>query len=227
MALFFPKSIGGNAKTGLLTSTSSSDTCPDTCPLKGKGCYARFGNLARVWKNVSNGTWETSLDDFLNRIRMLQSKMLWRFNQAGDLPGINLEIDNSILSQIVKANKGKRGFTYTHKPLTETNLAIIRSANENGFTINISKETLSEVDTIKEMGLPVVVVLPNNTPIDGLIKTINTPKGNKVLICPQQINPEKVTCANCGLCANAKRSYAIGFVAHGNARKMANECTKG
>jgi len=227
MALFFPKSIGGNAKTGLLTSTSSSDTCPDTCPLKGKGCYARFGNLARVWKNVSDGTWNTPLPEFLDRIKKLPKGSLFRFNQAGDLPGINNDIDEVTLNAIVEANKGKRGFTYTHKPLNEKNELIIRSANEKGFTINISKETLSEVDSIKEMGLPVVVVLPKDTPIDGLIKTITTPKGNKVLICPQQINPNTVTCANCGLCANSKRSYAIGFVAHGNARKMANECTKG
>lgn len=226
MSLFFPKSIGGNAKTGLLTSTSSSDTCPDTCPLKNKGCYARFGNLARVWKNVSDGTWETSLPDFLARIKMLPTKTLWRFNQAGDLPGVNLKIDNKVLSQIVEANKGRRGFTYTHKPLNKTNLGYIRSAIEKGFTINISTENLTQVDKVIEMGLPVAVVLPLNTPKDGSIRKVKTPNGKSVLICPQQINPEKINCANCGLCANANRSYAIGFVAHGNAKNLANSITQ-
>lgn len=226
MNIYFPKTVGGNAKTGLLTSTSSMDTCPDTCPLKGKGCYARFGNLARVWKNVSEGSYSIPFSEFLSKIKSLPPKSLWRHNQAGDLPGINLEIDNSILSQIVDANKGKRGFTYTHKPLTETNLGYIRSAIEKGFTINISTETLSQVDSVKEMGLPVAVVLPKDTPLDGSIRKVNTPNGNSVLICPQQINPNTMNCANCGLCANSKRSYAIGFVAHGNARNMANAITK-
>ena len=227
MSLFFPKTIGGNAKTGLLTSTSSSDTCPDSCPMKGKGCYARFGNLARVWGNVSDGIWETPLEDFLHRIRRLQKGSLWRFNQAGDLPGINLKIDNKILSKIVDANKGRKGFTYTHKPLTKANLKYIRSANEKGFTINISTETLDQVDMLMEMKLPIVVVLPKDTPKDGSIKTIKTPKGNSVLICPQQRNPDKVNCANCGLCANSNRSYAIGFIAHGYGKNLANEITKG
>lgn len=225
MNIYFPKTVGGNAKTGLLTSTSSMDTCPDTCPLKGKGCYARFGNLARVWKNVSEGNYSIPFSEFLARIKSLPPKSLWRHNQAGDLPGINLEIDNSILSQIVKANKGKRGFTYTHKPLTETNLEYIRSAIAEGFTINISKETLSQADSVMAMGLPVAVILPKDTPLDGP-KTLKTPNGNSVLICPQQRNPNTTTCASCGLCANGNRKYAIGFVAHGNARNMATSTTK-
>lgn len=227
MEMYFAAKVGGNAKTGLLTSTSSKDTCPDTCPLKGKGCYARFGNVAMVWENVSNGKWTMEFSAFLNRIKMIPKGSLWRHNQAGDLPGINLAIDGKVLSQIVEANKGRRGFTYTHKPLNKANLKIIRSAIEKGFTINISTETLSQVDSVKELGLPIAVVLPKDTPIDGSIRTINTPKGNKVLICPQQINPETMNCANCGLCARANRSYAIGFVAHGNARNMANAITKG
>lgn len=215
MSLFFPKSIGGNAKTGMLTSTSSKDTCPDHCPHKGKGCYARFGNLARVWKNVSEGTWETPLPEFLDRIRSLPSGSLWRFNQSGDLPGKNNAIDVKVLSEIVRANKGRKGFTYTHKPLTPRNLKAIQEANQNGFTINISLETLTQVDTIMAKGLPAVVILPENT--EG--KVVKTPEGRSVLICPQQRNPLE-TCARCGLCQKKDRSYAIGFKAHGNAKRI-------
>ena len=107
MEMYFAAKVGGNAKTGLLTSTSSKDTCPDICPLKGKGCYARFGNLSRTWENVSNGKWTMEFSAFLNRIKMLPEGSLWRHNQAGDLPGINLAIDGKVLSQIVEANKVK------------------------------------------------------------------------------------------------------------------------
>lgn len=217
MSLFFPQKVGGNAKTAMLTSTSSSDTCPDNCPLKVKGCYAKSGPIAMVWKKVSDRIWETPLPEFLNRIKMLPSGSLWRFNQSGDLPGINNDIDENTLRAIVNANKGRKGFGYSHKPLTEKNERIIREANINGFTINISVETLERVDSIIDIGLPVVVILPENSN-----KIVKTPKGRNVLVCPQQRNPLE-TCARCGLCQNKDRTYAIGFIAHGISKKAVGE----
>ena len=58
---------------------------------------------------------------FLSAIYSLPVGQLWRHNQAGDLPGIGNKIDVKQLGQLVKASEGKRGFTYTHKPLTKVN----------------------------------------------------------------------------------------------------------
>ena len=46
----------GNSKTAIPTTTSSKETCPSTCPLKDKGCYAKYSFLGKHWDNVTNGT---------------------------------------------------------------------------------------------------------------------------------------------------------------------------
>lgn len=216
MSYFFPAK-SKNSKTGLLTSTSSSNTCPHTCPLRGKGCYARYGNLGRVWAKVDSGELHTPLHQFLQRIRDLPEGTLWRHNQAGDLPGPGNRIDAIDLKFIVDANRGRRGFTYTHKPLNKTNVALIKKANAEGFTINCSVESLARVDAVMDMGLPAAVLLPKNTEA----ATLKTPAGRTVLVCPQQRGKQE-SCATRKLCSIANRSYAIGFIAHGSAKNMAD-----
>ena len=42
-----------NKKTGPMpVSTTSSETCPTTCPFKGNGCYAESGPLAFLWHGL-------------------------------------------------------------------------------------------------------------------------------------------------------------------------------
>ena len=75
--------------------------------------------------------------------------IVWRHNQAGDLPGIdNVNIDATKLLQLVESNKGRKGFTYTHYPVIDNNWnqGLIKNANKLGFTINLSAESYSEAD---------------------------------------------------------------------------------
>src|SRR5580765_1362747 len=98
-----------NAKTGRIpVSTSSAQTCPEACPLKGNGCYAQSGPLAIHWSQVTKGNRGTSFSVFLQAIRSLPSGQLWRHNQAGDLPGIGDTIDVTSLMELRDASAGKR-----------------------------------------------------------------------------------------------------------------------
>jgi hypothetical protein len=46
-----------NRKTGPIpTTVTSADTCPDACPLKAKGCYAKGGPLAMHWRALLRNT---------------------------------------------------------------------------------------------------------------------------------------------------------------------------
>ena len=155
-----------NAKVGPMpVSTSSNETCPDACPLKRNGCYAEAGPLGMLWRSLSGatagGTFTTggkgvakaiSWEQFKAAIASLPEGTLWRHNQAGDLPGLNDAIDVEALRGLVVANQGKRGYTYTHKPVTgphgAANVAAIRDANANGFTVNLSADNLSEADEL-------------------------------------------------------------------------------
>jgi hypothetical protein len=204
-----------NVKTGPIpVSTSSFRTCPDACPLKSNGCYADGGPLALHWRAVTNETRGTSWQSFIRQIFELPSGQLWRHNQAGDLPGLNNDIDRDKLTDLVIANTGKRGFTYTHKPPTRRNLDAIRGANTLGFTINLSANNLDHADKLVKTGLPVVVVLPED---DVNKRNQLTPAGHKVVTCPAT-RSKRINCSTCGLCRKKNRGFIIGFPAHG-ARK--------
>ena len=206
--------ISSNAKTGPIpVSTSSSETCPPSCPFRMKGCYAKSGPLALHWKLITEGGRGLDFDSFCEEIQRLPRNQLWRHNQAGDLAGAGEYIDASALAQLTKANNGRKGYTYTHKYSTEENREAIRCANQNGFTVNLSANSLAHADELAAFDCgPVVVVLPSTQTTNTL-----TPQGRKVVICPAT-QRDCVTCASCGLCQK-QRGAIVGFPAHGTAHK--------
>jgi hypothetical protein len=205
-----------NVKTGPIpVSTSSNETCPTTCALLQSGaCYAKLGPLGLHWNKVSNGERGLEWKDFLNELTRLPSGQLWRHNQAGDLPGKGNDLDVQQLDELVQANSGRRGFTYTHKVTTETAEHLLRS-NRQGFTINLSANSLDEADRYTELKAgPVVTVLP----YDFKDEKFTTPKGNRGVVCPAQTR-EDVSCSTCQLCQRADRNVIVGFIAHGVHKK--------
>lgn len=214
--------VSSNAKTGPIpVSTSSAETCPDSCPFKSKGCYAKSGPLLLHWQKITNEQRGFEWSEFTNAISRLPRNQIWRHNQAGDLPGVNETIDTVALIQLVKANRGRRGFTYTHKYATSANLQAIKIANEAGFAINLSANNLAQADVLAAQNCgPVVVVLPSET-----TKNIETPEGRRVVICPAT-QREDVTCATCGLCQKINRSIIVGFPAHGTGKKTVSLISK-
>ena len=206
-----------NAKTGPIpVTTSSEETCPPACPLKGAGCYAEGGPLAMFWRKVTERKAGLSWADAMREIAKLPKGTLWRHNQAGDLPGAGDDIDPLAFGELVKANRGRRGFTYTHKPASLANLTMVRIALREGFTVNLSADNLAMADELASTGAPVVVVLPSDQ-----VTALKTPQGRHVAICPATISDD-VTCASCGLCAEAGRKSIIGFPAHGNRKSKAS-----
>ena len=207
---FQPK---GNRKTGPIPTTRSpASTCPDSCALKGNGCYAE--NAPLVWAWEKDETRGISWDELLLKIRKIPTGSLWRHNEAGDL-------DFETLERLAAANSGRRGFTYTHHVPTQNprRLADLRAANAGGFTINMSADNVLIADRYVTLGLPTVVVLSQKAP-----NVSYTPAGNKIVACPAE-KSDRVTCATCGLCALPKRDYIIGFRAHGTRKKTAERVT--
>lgn len=207
--------VSGNAKTGPIpVSTTSADSCPPTCSFKGNGCYAESGPLAMHWKAVSNRNRGGTLDELCAKIAELPRHQLWRHNQAGDLPVTSPgRIDHKALRKLITANKGRRGFTYTHHRPTKPNINAVREANAAGFTVNWSAETLEQADEYAALGAgPVVCVLPadQTTPV-------RTPAGRLVTVCPAVTG--NTDCLNCGICQQRDRRAIVGFPAHGSGAK--------
>jgi hypothetical protein len=141
------------------------------------------------------------------------------------------KIDGAALRQLVEANRGKRGFTYTHYPLIPHNVQLIREANENGFTINVSANSPRHADMVAKHGLPTVTVLPAD--VDGAVTpVVYTPGGLTISVCPATYRDD-ISCGGgngksaCELCQRHKRKSIVGFPAHGSGARKASETAKG
>lgn len=221
--------ISQNQKTGPIpVSTSSKNTCPDSCPFKSNGCYAGHGPINIHWNHVTKGTRGDSFEDFCKKIKKLRKGQLWRHNQAGDLEGENLLIDFDKLKLLVAANKGRCGFTYTHKPvliediksnltleekqsIVENNRAAIKFANENGFTINLSGNNIEHAKKLAAINIGPVVSAVHKDAITN----------NDFVVCPAT-NRDNVSCSTCGLCQKNHKKI-VGFPVHGIQHKKAAE----
>lgn len=195
-----------NRKTGNIPVVyADKATCPDTCPYKKKGCYAKYSYTNFHWNNVN-----ITFDSLIDCIRDLPIGQFWRYAIGGDLPGINEKIDFSLLKKLVEANKRKNGFCYTHKAPVGENADAIKFANQNGFTVNLSANTLRDADEKADLNIaPVVVTLPQNAK-----KITFTPKGRKVIVCPKA-HTKRMTCEKCKICQQVNRATIVGFPAHG------------
>jgi hypothetical protein len=226
-----------NEITGpIMVTTSPRFTCPSVCAFRkgGRGalagfCYAEHGALGGyVWTaldradagdTVLQGIRICDFAELLYAVRSLPAGTLWRHNIAGDLlSNDKATIDRAALRALTDANKGRRGFTFTHYDVL-TNLAnreAIEEANRNGFRVNLSGNSLEHADKLADLHIaPVTVILPVGTK-----QNTTTPKGRTVVICPT--NTHGVTCADCGLCART-RSTIIGFPASGGMKHYIQE----
>ena len=208
-----------NVKTGPIPVTySARETCPESCPHYRSDCYAEDYYTRMVWDKVpARGA---DIAGLCANIAALPPGQLWRHNVAGDLPGTGENVDPATLGEIVAANIGKRGFTYTHKTAPH-NLQWIRHANDWGFTVNLSADNAGHADQLAETGAgPVVCIVPMDTP-----EKTQTPAGRSIVVCPAQTR-DNVTCADCQLCQRSNRAVIVGFRAHGTRAKIADQLAR-
>jgi len=209
-----------NVKVGkMAVTTSTATTCPTSCPFKSNGCYADSGPLKLHWDKVTREERGDDWSTFISKIKDLPTGSKWRHNQAGDLPGDMEKLDDKKCIELAKANKGKRGFTYTHYDVLDNfqNAITVNIMNHLGFTVNVSANNLEHADKLCDLDIaPVATVLP----IDQTTNTV-TPKGRKVVVCPATYKDD-VSCASCMLCEKWDRNVVVGFPAHGTSKKKAS-----
>src|SRR5258708_5451544 len=107
--------VSQNAKTGPIpASIIERASCWPGCALYENGCYAETGALALHWDRVSQGVRGGSWSEFCTKVAALRPGRLWRYAQAGDLPGHGSKIDDELLHELVAANTGKHVIAFTH-----------------------------------------------------------------------------------------------------------------
>jgi hypothetical protein len=98
--------VSQNAKTGLIpASIVERASCWPGCALYENGCYAETGALAMHWDRVSRGLAGGSWSEFCAEVAALRPGRLWRYAQAGDLPGYGPQIDRPLLEELVVSDR--------------------------------------------------------------------------------------------------------------------------
>jgi hypothetical protein len=240
--------VSQNAKTGPIpASIVERASCWPKCALYENGCYAESGALAMHWDRVSRGFAGGSWSEFCAKVAALRPGRLWRYAQAGDLPGYGPQIDGTLLEELGAANACKDVIAFTHKPvlgddpIVVENRRLIAAAIMAGFTINLSADNPAHADRLAELGIaPVVTVLARayarkavrhrfKKRRDEWAETIGewrdrtaslpryTPSGRRIAVCPATYS--NATCKTCGACARVRHAV-IGFPAHGAWRRV-------
>src|SRR6202007_990125 len=240
--------VSQNAKTGPIpVSIIERASCWPGCALYENGCYAETGALAMHWRSVSRGLAGGSWSEFCAKVAALRPGRLWRYAQAGDLPGYDAAIDAELLNELVTANSGKNAIAFTHKPVLGDDLVavenrrLIAAAVKAGFTVNLSADNPAHADLLAELGIaPVVTVLARayarravrhrfKKQRDEWAETIGewrdrtaslpryTPAGRRIAVCPATYSD--ATCKTCGACTHV-RDAVIGFPAYGAWRQV-------
>ena len=206
-----------------MVTTSPRSSCPSACPLRKSVatqslCYAEHGHLGGfIWSGLDrspigssfgNSIRVYSLKQFLVAIRFLMPGSVWRHNQAGDLaPDAYGNIDREQLLQIADANNDRRGFTFTHHDVLNNlyNRRTVKLANDAGFRVNLSANTIEHADRLFALKIaPVVTIIPKTQKTN-----FTTPAGNLVVVCPAR-NRVGITCSTCKLCTR-KRNVIVGL----------------
>src|SRR5215469_5281732 len=247
MRVHFVK-VSQNAKTGPIpASIVERASCWPGCALYENRCYAETGALAMHWDRVSRGLASESWSGFCAKVAALRPGRLWRYAQAGDLPGYGPQIDGALFQELIAASTGKKVIAFTHKPvlgndpIAVENRRLIATAIKAGLTINLSADNPAHADRLAELGIaPVVTVLGRDharravrhrfkRQPDHWSETIGewrdrtaclpryTPAGRRIAICPATYSD--ATCKTCGACARV-RDAVIGLPAHGAWRQV-------
>jgi len=199
------------------------------------------------WDRVSRGLAGDCWSEFCAKVAALRPGCLWRYAQAGDLPGYGAEIDGTMLEELVAANTGKKLIAFTHKPvLGEDTIAVknrhlISAAIKAAFTINLSADNPVHADKLADLGIALVVTVLARayarrairnrfkrrrdewaeTIAEWRDRTAVLPRDmraeRRIAICPATY--ADATCKTCGTCARV-RDAVISFPPHGAWRKV-------
>lgn len=212
---FHVSPVTSNRKLGpIATTTTSRDSCPDSCPLKGRGCYGDGGPVGIHWAAVSAGKRGTAnLAEHAHEIREASARAgMIRLNQVGDLPPRVAEA-RAVLNA---PDPRSIAWTYTHRK----HLGYLKALRDEHTVVNASANSPREADRFLDAGLATVCLQPTGA------KRSATPAGRTIVRCPAEYRDD-VTCQTCGngrpLCARKGRSFAVGFTPHGSGASRVRE----
>ncbi len=203
-----------NVKIGDVDATYASvaSTCPSTCSLKDKGCYAQQGNV---------GIYANRLEKTSAIVAATaEAKAIDASYRGGSVPERNVRIHVSGDSKTIvgtkriaaavkrwKARGGKAAWTYTHAH------SRVHRKHWGSVSVLASLDNISQIAAARQQGYAPAIIVNK---FDGAKAFML--EGVKFIPCPAQTK-DNVTCTSCKLCWDSDRLYksnmGIAFAAHG------------
>lgn len=209
---------------GAYVVSLSSDTCPNDCPLKDGGCYAKQGRLRIHWDRLDrgessegHGRWKgRGFESLCATLRKhVPQGALLRIGDVGD-PSHHGRVSIQLVRTLgFLRRRGVRSIVYTHVH-PEENARAISVASDVGVALNFSHHGPLGTRAMLE-GQRVTTVAPDYWD-DHPSSSVD------MLRCPAETR-ESVTCQSCGLCAQT-RGYAIAFTSHGSQKRKVAEASR-
>ena len=203
-----------NSKIGRVSATyAAQQTCPQSCKLKGSGCYAESGLVGMHTKrlNQSSDARDMSVDELAMHeaiaLAGLSGKLPVRLHVMGDA---TTNTAAKLLSDAAQYHTNKYSqpvWTYTHA------WREVERRSWQQVSILASCESTQDAREAMSRGYAAAVVVDHHESdkayeLDGI----------KLVPCPQQTG-RAATCVECGLCMRApqllKMGSVIAFEAHG------------
>jgi hypothetical protein len=119
----------------------------------------RSGYDREIAEGLGDGLAGGSWSEFCAKVAALRPGRLWRYAQAGDLPGYGPQINAELFSELVAANAGRNAIAFTHKPVLGDdpvaieNRRLIAAAVKAGFTVNLSADNPAHADGLADLGI--------------------------------------------------------------------------
>lgn len=204
----------GNAKLGKMGATyRTQGSCPTTCPFYGNGCYARGRIFSIPRDHGLDG--EAANAALVALIDTMPRDYTLRLNVSGDFLTETGSPDVAYIAAcnaVATARPDVTLIAYTHAWR-------VLSPDMFTFTVAASCETADDIGDAIAAGWSPVTVDPGTGEPGSLLRQVVG--GRRVVQCPQQVNPERVTCASCKACSRQDRPV-IAFVAHGGGSRKAS-----
>lgn len=229
-----------NSKLGKIACTYTSiSSCPNTCKLKDKACYAQTSYVGSVWSKLSKGNDSNALNfkSLIEKIKALPENSILRMNVAGDLPVTKKgKLNKSKLKSLKVASKHLNVINFTH----HKDYSTIKQLNDEGYTLIHSLDSLKELnDTPND--------IPFSTPIKSKfardkresltqfksriyrdLKQLreNYPE-NKLILCPATyLFEQEMNCEKCKICTKLKPKEIVMFPSHGTRKNKLDNLLK-
>lgn len=214
MALSIVVAISHNQKTGVCAATYAPiQTCPKSCPLRNKGCYAQEGNCGihfrRISRHAENQQVEVIARHEADQIRALPGHLPLRLHVTGDCP------DNTCARII--AGACEEYITRYNMPVWVYTHAWRDVARESWGDISVlaSCESVGEVLKAKRRGYRSALVTPLDLMAGHTIELIQA--GIRPVICGHFAKQKQ--CVQCRICLREVNTCVL-LPTHGSRSKM-------